>query len=71
MTSPNIDNLYLPAGCEVTDAWVLPQVSGTGDNPNREGRWTAGSKDEPQRLDRLHHGHRLLQKKISGVHRRR
>ncbi len=43
----NVDNLYLPLAMEVTDAWVLPQVSGTGDNPNREGRWTAGSKDEP------------------------
>lgn len=43
----NVDNLYLPLAMEVTDAWVLPQVSGTGDFPNREGRWTAGSQDEP------------------------
>lgn len=43
----NVDNLYLPLAMQVTDAWVLPQVTGTGVDPNKSGRWEPGSKPEP------------------------
>lgn len=40
----NVDNLYLPLAMEVLDSWLLPQVTGTGIDPNKNGRWTPGSK---------------------------
>lgn len=43
----NVDNLYLPLAMEVTDAWVLPQISGAMPDPNKNGRWTPGSQPEP------------------------
>ena len=38
----NVDNLYLPLAMEANDVWVVPQGSGTGSNPNRDG-WKPGS----------------------------
>lgn len=42
----NVDNLYLPLAMQVTDAWVLPQVSGALPDPNKNGRWSPGSHPE-------------------------
>jgi hypothetical protein len=38
----NVDNLYLPLAFAANDVWVVPQKSGTGQNPNRDG-WGPGS----------------------------
>ena len=41
----NVDNLYLPLAMEATDAWVVPQKTGTGPNANRDG-WGPGSNPD-------------------------
>ncbi len=38
----NVDSLFLPVAMQVLDAWVLPQSTGLGENPNRN-TWKAGS----------------------------
>jgi len=42
----NVDSLYLPVAMEANDVWILPQGSGTGKTPNKDG-WKAGSNPAP------------------------
>ena len=66
----NVDNLYLPLAMEATDAWVVPQRSGTGPNANRTG-WGPGSDPNiygwTGAINTIH----FLQTTIRKVHRRR
>jgi hypothetical protein len=59
----NVDNLYLPLAMEANDVWVVPQGSGSGEHPNRDG-WKPGSDPDVYGWTGAVNGGDFLQTKI-------